>query len=59
MKEDFIMRGFREVERIIERDERNKREEEERYRHIKPKTNITFEEAKTFIESLFAPMGDE
>ena len=48
------MRGFREVERNIEREKMNKDKKEEGYKQIKPETNITIEEAKAFVESLFA-----
>lgn len=52
--EEYTMRGFREVERNIEREKLNKDKKEEGYKQIKPETNITIEEAKAFIESLFA-----
>ena len=52
--EEYTMRGFREVERNIEREKLNKDKKEEGYKQIKPETNITFEEAKAFVESLFA-----
>lgn len=45
-------REFREVERNIEREKLTK-DEEEGYKKIKPETDITFEEAKRFVESLF------
>ena len=43
----------REVERNIEEEKLNKEKEEERFKKIKPKTNITIEEARSFIEDLF------
>lgn len=46
---------FREVERNIEKEKLVKdKKKEEGYKQIKPETNITFKEAKAFIESLFA-----
>ena len=43
---------FREVERNIEEERLNK-EKEEGFKKIKPETNITIEEARSFIEDLF------
>ena len=44
---------FREVERNIEEERLNKEKEEEGFKKIKPETNITIEEARSFIEDLF------
>ena len=43
---------FREVERNIEEERLNK-EKEEGFKKIKPETNITIEEARSFVEDLF------
>ena len=51
------MRGFREVEKTFDVEEELRRREEERrnkeYLKIKAETNITLDEAKSFVESLF------
>ena len=47
----------REVERNIELEKLNK-EQEEGFKQIKPKTNITVEEAKNFCNELFMSMGE-
>lgn len=44
---------FREVERNIEEEKLNKKKEEG-FKKIKPETNITIDEARTFIYSIFA-----
>lgn len=45
---------FREVERNIEREKLVKDEKkEEGCKQIKPESDMTFEEAKRFVESLF------
>lgn len=44
---------FREVEKNIEREVMNKKVEEAACMKIKPKTNITFEEAKDFWSQVF------
>ena len=49
---------FREVERNIEKEKLNKKKEEEGFKKIKPETNITVDEAKNFINDLFASMGE-
>ena len=48
---------FREVERNIEREKVNEKEEEN-FKKIKPETNITVEEAKRFFDDLFESMGE-
>jgi hypothetical protein len=49
------MRGFREVERNIEREKLNQEEEKKnRYKQIKPETDITLEEVKNFWNDIFA-----
>ena len=48
---------FREVERNIEKEKLNKKKEEE-FKKIKPETNITVDEAKNFIDNLFASMRE-
>ena len=53
IKEVFIMR-FREVERNIEKEKLNKKKEEEGFKKIKPETDITIDEARAFIYSIFA-----
>ena len=55
IKEVFIMR-FREVERNIEKEKLNKKEEE--FNKIKPETNITIEEARSLINDLFASIRE-
>ena len=52
------MRGFREVERNIEIEKLNKDKKEENYKQIKPETNMTVEEAKCFVNNLFASMRE-
>lgn len=57
MKELLIFKGgitmrFREVERNIEKEKLNKKKEE--FKKIKPETDITIDEAKAFMNSLFA-----
>lgn len=51
------MRGFREVEKKFDAEKELKRREEERrnkeYLKIKPESNITLDEAKKFVNSLF------
>ena len=49
---------FREVERNIEKEKINKKKEEEGFKKIKPETNITVDEAKNFIDNLFASMRE-
>lgn len=44
---------FREVERNIERNI-EKKKEEEGFKKIKPETDITIDEARAFIYSIFA-----
>ena len=44
---------FREVERNIEEEKLNKKKEEG-FKKIKPETDITIDEARTFIYSIFA-----
>ena len=48
---------FREVERNIEEEKLNKKKEEG-FKKIKPETNITVDEAKNFIDNLFASMRE-
>lgn len=43
---------FREVERNIEKEKLNKKKEE-RFKKIKPETNVTVDEARSFVEDLF------
>ena len=43
---------FREVERNIEKEKLNKKEEG--FKKIKPETDITIDEARAFIYSIFA-----
>ena len=45
-------REVREVERNIEKEKLNKKKEE--FKKIKPETNIGIDEAKAFVNSLFA-----
>ena len=45
---------FREVERNIEEEKLNKKKEEEGFKKIKPETDITIDEARSFIYSIFA-----
>ena len=49
---------FREVERKIDREnvtnKFNEEKKEEGFKQIKPETDMTFEEAKDFLNSLFA-----
>ena len=45
---------FREVERNIEEEKLNKKKKEEGFKKIKPVTDITIDEARTFIYSIFA-----
>ena len=45
---------FREVERNIEKEKLNKKKEEEGFKKIKPETDITIDEVKAFIYSIFA-----
>lgn len=47
----FRFREIRTAERIVER--RKDKEKSKKYLEIKPETNITYEEAKAFVESLF------
>ena len=49
---------FREVERNIEEEKLNKKKEEEGFKKIKPETNITVDEAKNFIDDLFASVRE-
>lgn len=49
---------FREVERNIEKEKINQNKEEA-YKKIKPETDITYEEAKAFLEGLFMNMAKE
>ena len=49
---------FREVERNIEKEKLNKKKEEEGFKKIKPETNITVDEAKNFIDDLFASVRE-
>ena len=49
---------FREVERNIEREKLNTNKKEEGFKKIKPETNISDEEARCFIENLFASMRE-
>ena len=49
---------FREVERNIEEEKLNKKKEEEGFKKIKPETNITVDEAISFIEDLFASIRE-
>lgn len=44
---------FREVERNIEEEKLNKKKEEG-FKKIKPETDITIDEARAFIYSIFA-----
>ena len=44
---------FREVERNIEKEKLNKKKEEG-FKKIKPETDITIDEARAFIYSIFA-----
>ena len=48
---------FREVERNSEKEKLNKKKEEG-FKKIKPETNITVDEAKNFIDNLFASMRE-
>ena len=45
---------FREVERNIEEEKLNKKKKEEGFTLIKPETDITIDEARAFIYSIFA-----
>ena len=45
---------FREVERNIEEEKLNKKKEEEGFKKIKPETDITIDEERAFIYSMFA-----
>lgn len=47
----------REVERNIELEKLNKNQEEG-FKQIKPKTNMTFEEAENFWDEYFMSMGE-
>lgn len=49
---------FREVERNIEREKLNKKEEEEEFKKIKPETNITYKEACDFWNNIFESMRE-
>lgn len=51
---------FREVERNIEMEQINKvkDEKEENFKKIKPETNITVDEARSFVNNLFASMRE-
>ena len=49
-------REFREVERNIEREKMN--EKEEGFRKIKPETDMTFEEAEAFWNEVFASVRE-
>ena len=49
---------FREVEKNIEKEKLNKKKEEEGFKKIKPETNITVDEAKNFIDDLFASVRE-
>ena len=49
---------FREVERNIEKEKIN-RNKEGAYKKIKPKTDITYEEANAFWNELFMNMAKE
>ena len=48
---------FREVERNIEKEKLNKKEEE-RFKKIKPETNITVDKARSFVNDLFVSMRE-
>lgn len=48
------MRGFREISEVKPNFEvRKNKDEEEGYKKIKPETDITAEEARRFVRSLF------
>ena len=49
---------FREVEKNIEKEKLNKKKEEEEFKKIKPETNITVDEARSFVEDLFASIRE-
>lgn len=48
---------FREVETNIEKEKLNKKKEEV-FKKIKPETNITVDEAISFVEDLFASIRE-
>ena len=48
---------FREVERNIEKEKLNKKKEEG-FKKIKPETNITVDEARSFVNDLFVSMRE-
>ena len=52
----FGRRGFREVERRFDFNNkiRDDKKEKERYRSIKPKTDITIEEARKYWDNIFS-----
>lgn len=51
----FGSRGFREVERRFDFDNRMRDDKkEEGYRNIKPKTDITIEEARKYWDDIFS-----
>lgn len=54
------MRGFREVREIKERELRNLKEIEERenFKKIKPETNASIDEAKSFVNNLFGSVKE-
>ena len=58
-----MRRGFREIREIKSpekiSDERGKENGSENFRKIKPESGITVEEAKSFIEDLFASMKEK
>ena len=50
-----MLRGFREVERNIEREDREKRERET-FKYFKPESNITIEEALAITRDIWDSM---
>ena len=49
---------FREIERNIEEEKLNKKKKEEGFKKIKPETDITIDEARSFVEDLFASIRE-
>ena len=54
-----MFREFREVEKNLEREKNLSERETENYRKIKPKTNLTVEEANAFWANKFAQEAEE
>lgn len=50
---------FREIREIKEEEKlSNKKKEEDAFKQIKPKTNITVDEAKNYFDNLFKSMEE-